>query len=45
MTKFTPALAVILLAAFVPFGKAICQPGQIGIGQDNQFVSSGRRFF
>jgi len=32
MTKFTTALAVVLAAASVPFGKALCVPGEVALG-------------
>jgi len=33
MTKFTVAFITMLVAGVVPFGKAICDPGEVGLGQ------------
>ena len=33
MTKFTAALITLLVAGVVPFGKAVCQDGEIGMSQ------------
>jgi len=33
MTKFTAALITMLVAGVVPFGQAICQDGEVGLGQ------------
>ena len=33
MTKFTAALITMLVAGVVPFGKAICQYGEVGLGE------------
>ena len=32
MTKFTAALITMLVAGVIPFGKAVCQYGEIGLG-------------
>jgi len=31
MTKFTAALITMLVAGVVPFSKAVCQPGEVGV--------------
>ena len=33
MTKFAAALITILVAGVVPFGRAICQNGEVGVSQ------------
>ena len=43
MTKFTVALITMLVAGVVPFGRAICQNGEVGVSQTaDASVSSTR---